>query len=168
MSRTDHPTVIGTLQAEATTGLVRMQDRYDTDIDDLWSAVTTPERLARWIADVAGDLHVGGMFHAHFTSGWDGPGRVDVCAAPHRLQLTMSPGTKQETVIEALLSMDGDRTLLVVEERGLPRAALAAHGAGWHAHVEDLAAHLADREPVDWHQRWVELTPTYVEQAENI
>ena len=45
-----------------------MEGRYDTDIDDLWSALTDPQRLARWIAEVEGDLHLGGVFRATFTS----------------------------------------------------------------------------------------------------
>lgn len=35
----------------------------------------------------------------------------------------------------------GDQTRLVLEERGLPLEVLAGHGAGWQAHVEDLAIH---------------------------
>ena len=30
--------VVGTLRAVDGSGVVRMEDRYDTDIDDLWSA----------------------------------------------------------------------------------------------------------------------------------
>ena len=29
-------------------GAVRVEDVYDTDIDDLWSAITEPDRLAHW------------------------------------------------------------------------------------------------------------------------
>ena len=29
---------------------------YDTTVDDLWDAITTPERLARWFMPVEGDL----------------------------------------------------------------------------------------------------------------
>ncbi len=43
--------------------VVRMQDRFDTDIDDVWSALTDPLRLARWVAEVAGDLRLGGEFY---------------------------------------------------------------------------------------------------------
>ena len=77
----------------------------------------------------------------------------------------MTPGGEEETVIEAVLAAEGDRTRLVVEERGIPLAELAAHGAGWQAHLEDLAAHGADREPADWRTRWHELTPSYLEQT---
>jgi hypothetical protein len=77
----------------------------------------------------------------------------------------MSPGREEETVIEAVLVADGDQTRLVVEERGLPLEELAAHGAGWQAHLEDLAAHSKGRELTDWHTRWTELTPSYREQT---
>jgi hypothetical protein len=49
-----------------------------------------------------------------------------------------------------------------VEERGLPLDEAASHGAGWQAHLEDLAAHLAGRPRADWHRRWTELTPAYL------
>ncbi len=44
-------TVVGTMRSLAGTGTgaVRMEDRYDTDIDDLWSALTDPARLARLV-----------------------------------------------------------------------------------------------------------------------
>lgn len=160
--------VVGTVRSVDGSGAVRMEDRYDTDIDDLWSALTDPQRLGRWIADVDGDLCLGGEFRASFTSGWEGPGRVDVCDAPRRLIVTMSPGQGDETVIEAELVADGDQTCLVIEERGLPLDELAAHGAGWQAHVEDLAAHLAGRERVAWRTRWTELTPAYRERADDL
>lgn len=142
-------------------GAVRMEDLYDTSADDLWAALTIPDRLARWIAVVSGDLRVGGAFHARFTSGWEGPGRVEVCARPERLLLVMTPGTADETQIEATISPAGDRTRLVIEERGISIGDLPGHGSGWQAHVEDLGAHLAGREPRDWHTRWLELTPSY-------
>jgi hypothetical protein len=53
----------------------------------------------------------------------------------------------------------------VIEERGLPLDELATHGAGWQAHVEDLSAYLAAREPGDWRTRWSELRPVYLEQT---
>jgi uncharacterized protein YndB with AHSA1/START domain len=154
--------IVGSLRRlEDGTGAVRMEDLYDAGIEDLWSAITDPRRLARWIAEVEGDLRPGGRIHARFTSAWDGPGRVDVCQAPHRLVVTMAPGTSEETVIEAVLVAEEDMTRLVVEERGIPLDELAGHGAGWQAHVEDLTAHLEGSEAADWRARWTELTPTY-------
>jgi uncharacterized protein YndB with AHSA1/START domain len=142
-------------------GAVRMENVYDTSGDDLWSALTDPDRLARWIGVVEGDLRVGGTIQVRFTSGWEGPGRVEICRQPERLMLVMAPGSADETEIEATLSPAGNRTRLVIEERGIPIEHLAGHGAGWQAHVEDLTAHLAGRERQDWNARWVELTPSY-------
>src|SRR4051794_19093007 len=128
---------------DETRGAVCVDDVYDTDIDDLWEACTTPERLARWIAELSGDLRVGGTIHATFTSTWTGPVRIEVCDRPHHLVLTLEPGTDDETEVEARLVADGDRTRLTVEERGLPLDRLHYYGAGWQAHLEDLRRSLA-------------------------
>jgi uncharacterized protein YndB with AHSA1/START domain len=141
-------------------GAVRVEDVYDTDIADLWDACTTPERLARWIAEVTGDLREGGAIHATITSTWTGPGVVEVCEAPRHLLLRMEPETGEEAEIEAWLSEEGARTRLVVEERGLPLDKLHFHGAGWQAHLEDLGRSLAGGSS-NWRARWDELTPAY-------
>jgi uncharacterized protein YndB with AHSA1/START domain len=141
-------------------GAVRVEDVYDTNIDDLWAAITEPKRLARWIAVVEGNLKVGGIVHARFTSTWEGPGRIDICDPPNHLVITMEPGTEDEAVIEAVLTGEGERTRLVVEERGLPLGALHKHGAGWQAHIEDLGRYLVGGQS-NWKTRWTELTPEY-------
>lgn len=153
-------------------GAIRVEQWYDTDIDDLWEACTSPERLARWLAEVSGDLREGGTVHAVFTSTWSGPLIVEVCDPPHRLLLREGPGT-EEAQIEAWLTADGPRTRLVVEQRGLPLDGLRAHGAGWHAHLDDLGRSLTIDGPVHvhgwsaeapapaWRARWNELAPSY-------
>ena len=74
---------LGTLRAADGQGIVRLEDRFDTDMEDLWSALTDPRRLARWLGEVQGDLRQGGEFRArYFASGWEGTGRVEVCE-PH-------------------------------------------------------------------------------------
>lgn len=156
--------ILGSLRAVDGKAVVRMEACYNTDIDDLWSAVTDPLRLARWIAEVDGDLRLGGTFRARFTSSWEGTGRVDECEPHRRLLLTMSEGDDDQTVIEVELIPDGDGSRLVLEERGLPLDQAAAYGAGWQAHVEDLAAHLAGQDRGDWRARWAELAPTYRDQ----
>jgi uncharacterized protein YndB with AHSA1/START domain len=158
--------IVGTLRrTEDGKGAVRVEDLYDTDIEDLWSALTDPRRLARWLADVDGDLRLGGRIHARFTSTWEGPGRIAVCDAPHRLAVTLSPGEPDETVIEATLAAEQGKTRLVIEERGIPVDEVPYHGAGWQAHVEDLAAHLRGAAAGDWHARWTALKPAYEDLA---
>ena len=158
---------------DETHGAVRVEELYDTDIDDLWQACTTPERLARWLARVGGDLRVGGTVQVVFTSTWTGPVRIESCDAPHHLLLTTEPGTDDEGQIEAWLTAEGARTRLVVEERGLPNTHLPFHAAGWRVHLEDLGRSLETSGPVHpqgwsseagaptWKARWEELTPTY-------
>lgn len=81
--------ILGSLRTADGAGVVRIEDHYDTDISDLWSAFTDPGRLARWYGQVEGDLHLGGGFRAHIdSSGWDGTGRVEACEPPRRLLVT--------------------------------------------------------------------------------
>jgi uncharacterized protein YndB with AHSA1/START domain len=146
-----------------------MEDRFDTGIDDLWSALTDPARLARWHGEVAGDLRPGGEFRARFfASGWEGTGRVDACEPPrHLLVVTKGYDEPFDLIIEATLTAGGEHTTLVLEERGMPLNLLAAFGAGIQVHIEDLAAHLAGRERVDAEARWNELMPAYQDLAAN-
>ena len=91
-----------------------------------------------------------------------------MCEPPRRLLVTLCPGQDDQTVIEVELVPDGDQTRLVLEERGLPLNEAAAHGAGWQAHLEDLAAHLAGRPTADWQTRWTELTSTFRDQQDRL
>jgi uncharacterized protein YndB with AHSA1/START domain len=163
--------ILGSLRSADGKGIVRMEDRFDTDVDDLWSALTDPGRLTRWIGEVEGDLRLGGGFRAHFfASGWEGTGRVEACEPPHRLLLlTKDPEQPYDLVIEATLTADGDQTVLVIEERGMPLDLLAAYGAGIQVHVEDLAAHIAGHERSDDAEaRWEQLLPAYQALAANV
>jgi uncharacterized protein YndB with AHSA1/START domain len=155
--------ILGSLRSADGKGVVRIENRYDTAIEDLWSVLTDPRRLARWIGDVEGDLRLGGEFRARFfASGWEGTGRVDVCEPPqHLLVMTKDDGQEDEHAIEATLTADGDHTILILEERGMPVNLLAAYGAGIQVHIEDLAAHIAGRERCDAGARWAELNPSY-------
>jgi uncharacterized protein YndB with AHSA1/START domain len=163
------PRILGRLQSAAGKGIVHIEDRFETDIGDLWSALTEPGRLARWYGQVEGDLRPGGEFRARvFASGWEGTGRVDACEPPRRLVVTSKEAdAPDEEVIEATLIADGGQTILVLDQRGLPLDQLAAYGAGLQVHVEDLAAHIAGRERVT-QGRWGDLLPAYQDLAANI
>src|SRR5258708_36639888 len=60
--------ILGSLRSADGTGVVRVEDRYNTDIDDLWSALTDPRRLARWHGQVTGDLRLGPEFRLYTES----------------------------------------------------------------------------------------------------
>ena len=163
--------ILGSLRLADDTGIVRMESRFDTDIDDLWSALTDPRRLVRWIAEVEGDLSLGGEFRARFTSGWEGTGRVEACEPPRRLRVTSRETDESyrkgqgvppfDASLEATLAADGDQTILVVEVRGMPLDMIAFYGAGWQIHAESLAAHVAGREAGESEARWNQLVPAY-------
>src|SRR3954451_6585705 len=162
--------ILGRVRAADGKGAVRMEDRFETDAADLWSAITDPQRVARWLGDVEGDLRIGGEFRARFfSSGWEGTGRVEVCDPPRHLLLsTRESGESEDHFIEATLTADGDQTILVWEERGMPLEHLAGYGAGIQVHVEDLAAYLGGRERCDADARWSELFPAYQELAATV
>jgi len=160
---------LGSLRADNGTGVVRLEDRFPTDVDDLWSALTDPRRLARWLGEVEGDLRLGGEFRARwFASGWEGTGRVEVCEPPHRMQIVTSSPDQTDGVVEVSLTADGDQTTLVIEDRGVPLEHIAAYGAGDQIHIEDLAAYLAGGNPRDARARWQELEPAYQRLAADI
>jgi uncharacterized protein YndB with AHSA1/START domain len=150
-------------------GVVRVEDRYDTDIDDLWAAITDPSRLARWFGQVQGDLRPGGAFNLSVE--WDGTGRVEVCEPPLRLRVTIRESDESyrsgngvppfDSMIEVSLTPQGRQTDLIVEVRGMPLDKIAFYGAGWQIHAEHLAAHIAAEDLGDTEARWDELVPPY-------
>src|ERR1700744_2385956 len=155
--------IVGPLRTGDGKGVVRMEDRFDTDIGDLWSALTDPSRLARWLGEFEGDLRLGGEFRARFfASGWEGTGRGEGGEPPRHLLVTTRHVRQDDVhVVEVTLTADGDHTRLILEERGMPVDLLADYGAGIQVHVEDLAAHLSGREHCDAAARWQELKPCY-------
>ena len=171
--------ILGSLRSAGGQGVVRMEDRYDTGIDDLWSALADPGRLARWYGRVDGDLRAGGKFRLHVESAdIDATGRVEACEPPGRLLVTIRETEESyrrgqgvppyDEAIEATLTPDGDQTILVIEVRGMPLDKIAFYGAGWQIHAENLAAYLAGRDRDDSEARWDKLVPPYQDLAAKI
>ena len=151
------------LRSEDGVGVVRIENRVDAGIEEVWSALTDPIRLASWYGEIQGDLRVGGEFRASlFASRWEGTGRVDACQ-PRRRLVTVSkdPDMPNEDFTEVTLTAQDDQTILVVEQRGIPVNLLWAYGAGLQIHVEDLAGHIAGRERSDSQPRFEALTPRF-------
>jgi uncharacterized protein YndB with AHSA1/START domain len=166
----------GDLRSADGAGVVRIEDRYDTDIEDLWSALTDPARLARWYGRVEGDLRPGGRFRTYLeASDIESMGHVDACEPPRRFQLTTRETDESyqrgqgvpphDTSIEVTLTAAGDQTDLRIQVRGMPLDKIAFYGAGWQIHAENIATYLAGRERGDIEARWGELVPTYQDLA---
>jgi len=173
------PRILGSLRSADGAGVVRIEDRYDTGIDDLWSALTDPERLARWYGQVEGDLRPGGEFRVYIEAAdIESTGRVEACDPPRRLVVTTRETDESyrrgqgvppfDQAIEVTSTADGDQTILVIEVRGIPLDKIAFYGAGWQIHAENLAAYVAGRERGDTEARWDELVPAYQDLAANL
>lgn len=157
--------ILGSLRIEDGEGIARMEERFGTSIDDVWSALTEPQRLARWYGEVAGDLRVGGEFHVRHADG-ERTGHVDACVPPRQFRIRLRdadarPGQPEEIVMGVELTIEGGQTILVVEVSGLPVPLLAAYGTGVQIHLEHLADHISARESDDTEARWETLFPSY-------
>ena len=171
--------ILGSLRSDGGLGVVRIENRYDTGIDDLWAAITHPARLSRWYGEVEGDLRLGGEFRLNIESdGWTGNGRVLACDPPRHVRVTTRESDESwqrghgappfDEVIDASPTADGGQTVLVLEILGLPLDKIAFYGAGWQIHAENLAAHVAGRDLDDVEERWNRLVPFYKDLAARI
>lgn len=116
---------------------------YANGIDDVWDAVTNPERLPRWFLPVSGDLAVGGRYQFEGNAG----GEVLACDKPERALLTWEFGGGV-TWLELRLTDLGGRTRLQLEhvtplvdqwfEYGP-----GAVGVGWDLSMLGLSNHLS-------------------------
>jgi uncharacterized protein YndB with AHSA1/START domain len=145
---------------------VRLERTYATNPEDLWSALTDPDRLARWFARVEGDLSLNGAFVIYFDD--DDPdertlGQVLGCDPPSRLEVSWFFQEEGQSRLTVELTPDGDSTRLVLDHARLPLDAAAGYSAGWHTYLEQLDADLsgADGSGERWVARWEELLPTY-------
>lgn len=148
-------------------GVVRLEARLEARTEEVWAALTEPTRLGRWYGAVDGELRPGGEFRALVhASGAEGTGRVDACEPPRQFRVVFKEvDAPHADSTEVTLSADGDVTVVVVEQRGLPLDLLWAYGAGLQIHLEDLAAYLAGRDRSDAAKRFEELKPGYTEIA---
>jgi hypothetical protein len=133
--------LLGRLQSEEGNGTVRMEDRFDAGVDDVWRSpipIISPPGSARWKVTCASAAR---SAHASSRADWEGTGRVKVCEPQRRLLVLTKdadePDAPEEHVIEVTLTADGDKTILVWEERPLPVNLLAAYGAGIQVHADD-------------------------------
>lgn len=89
--------VLGSLGSGEGKGIVRMEDRFETEIDEVWSAITDPSRLGHWYGEVEGDLRLRGEYRARlFASGWEGTGRVEACEPARRLLIATKHANASE------------------------------------------------------------------------
>lgn len=119
---------------------------YDTDIDDLWGALTNPERLPRWFLPVEGNLQPGGRYQLKGNAG----GSITACEEPELLDLTWEFGDFPVSWVEVRLTPEGaGRARLTLRHIAHPdehwdQFGPGAAGIGWELGLMGLAFHLAD------------------------
>lgn len=119
---------------------------YDTSVEDLWDAVTQPERLARWFTAVEGDLKLGGRYQLKGNAS----GVITRCEAPHALDVTWemmggiswvnvrltAEGARARFMLEHIAHKDG------IGEAHLKQFGPGAVGIGWDLSLYGLELHL--------------------------
>ncbi|MET0788625.1 MAG: SRPBCC family protein [Cellulomonas sp.] len=147
---------------------VRFERRYATTTADLWSCVTEPDRLRRWLGPVYGDLRAGGRYELRMGDDVAGSpqnavGEVLECDAPRRLVLTWEfPGEEATSIVVTLADDDGG-ALLVLEHLDLSESAARGYGGGWHASLDQLDDYAAGRPVRPWEQLFDAALPHYRE-----
>jgi len=110
-------------------------------IERVWAYLTDPKFLITWFSDGVVADRVGG--EVRFDMG--ATGRVTAYKPPHLLEYTWneeeaSVGPVSNALVRWELSEEGSGVRLTLTHSRLPENEVLAHGAGWHAFLQRLAA----------------------------
>jgi len=125
---------------------VVMTRSYPTGVEDLWDALTNPERIPRWFLPVTGELRLGGSYQLEGNAG----GAVEECEPPRRFRVTWVMG-EAPTWLTVTLTAQGPQTVLELEHVGhVPEELWAqfgpsATGIGWDMTLLALTTHVTTR-----------------------
>jgi uncharacterized protein YndB with AHSA1/START domain len=113
--------------------------QFRAPIEDVWAAVTEPERLARWIGTWTGDPAEGSV---RFAMTFEGQEEGDtmtirVCEPPRRLHLTSQVGEEQWLLELDLTESDGVTTLRFTQP-GIAPDQVGEIGPGWDYYLDRL------------------------------
>jgi uncharacterized protein YndB with AHSA1/START domain len=138
---------------------IQLRRTLQAPIDDVWDALTNPERIGRWFLPISGDYRLGGTYQFEGNAG----GTIVDCDRPHRLRVTWvygeTEGGAPPSEVEVRLSPAGDATLLefehvaVVPEEFWSTYGPGAVGVGWDGGLLGLVLHLRGGsvgDPIAW------------------
>jgi uncharacterized protein YndB with AHSA1/START domain len=139
---------------------IRLQREYDAPIEELWDAITNPDRIGRWFLPISGDYRVGGRYQFEGNAG----GEIVACDRPNRLKVTWVYGEPaSETDVSELelrlSSLDADRTRFELEHTAIVPEEMwseygpGAVGVGWDQGLLGLSLHLRGGsvdDPIAW------------------
>lgn len=112
---------------------------------EVWDALTTAERIPRWLSPVSGDLRLGGRYQIEGNAG----GEILTCDEPHHLALTWE-AQGQVSWVDVHLDGTGEGTTLRLEHAAaVPPEFWDAYGpgavgVGWELMLLGLDQHLQD------------------------
>jgi uncharacterized protein YndB with AHSA1/START domain len=127
---------------------------YDTSIENLWDAITSPERLSKWFLPVSGDLCIGGRYQLQGNAS----GQIIRCDAPTRLQVTWEFGGEMSWVHVSLAKEKQGASLRLEHISLIPadkpdewwqQYGPGGGGVGWELGFVGLTLHLSSDELVD-------------------
>lgn len=131
------------------TGTVELRDgqyvlvqtrQFHAPIEDVWSAVTESDRLARWIGAWDGDPESGSVRFRMLFEGSEHEGEtmtIRVCEPPHRLHLTSQVGDEVWLLDLDLVHADGVTTLTLAQP-GVTAAQVPSVGPGWEYYLDRM------------------------------
>jgi uncharacterized protein YndB with AHSA1/START domain len=134
---------------EARTVLIRRT--YPAPVEDVWDAITDPERISRWFLPVTGDLRLGGKYQLEGNAG----GEILQCEPPRLLKVSwiFGPAEPGSSEVEVRLAAAGeDATVFELEHSAIVPPEMwgqfgpGAVGVGWDLGLLGLALHLAGAE----------------------
>jgi uncharacterized protein YndB with AHSA1/START domain len=130
-----------------------LSQTYPSPIEDVWDAVTSPDRIARWFLPVSGELRTGGRYQFEGNAG----GEVLECSPPAGgaagYRATWEFGGGMSWVQIALRAVDAETTDLELTHTArvadLPPGfwetyGPGATGVGWDMGLLGLALHLRE------------------------
>jgi len=135
-------------------------------IEDVWGALTEPDRLARWIGRYDGARGPGGtgtFFMTHEEGEQTGePMTVVECDPPRRLVVEWTQQGTEDWRVDLDLWSEGGRTHLSFVQVFPADAGVADFAMGWHWYLEKFAAELGGPVPTgDWDAFVAEVGPAY-------
>ena len=132
--------------------LLEFRRSWPVRIETVWSALTEPERMARWLGSYEGERGSGGT--GTFTMTQEAelvgePMRIVECEPPHRLLVEWAG--EQRWRVQVDLSMEDGCAVLRFGQVFPPGTELSDVAAGWHWYLDKLDAEITGvPQPADW------------------
>ncbi|HEX8497877.1 MAG TPA: SRPBCC family protein [Actinomycetales bacterium] len=136
---------------------------YDDPVGEVWSALTSPDRLARWLGTVTGDPATGAVELVMTEDEGAAAETVTIvdCEPPTRLVVEMPTPDGTWRLSTVLREQDGVTTMTFTQRLAEPYDASSV-GPGWHYYLDRLAAVVtATAVPDDWDDYFPSLAAAY-------